>query len=88
MMQVRVQSFLSGNSIDPAAGACIEVSGSESLQAIDREAVWRWLETLPSTFLLDQEQLTGSIFEGFGTLLQAVSEQARLDSTAQVRVLR
>ena len=87
-MQVRVRSFLSGNRIDPAAGACIEVSGTETLRAIDREAVWRWLETLPSTFLLDQEQLTGSIFEGFGTLLQAVSEQARLDSTAQVRVLR
>jgi len=88
MMQVRVRPFLSGNSIDSAAGACIEVSGSEPLRATDPEAVGRWLDTLPSTFLLDQEQLAGSVVEGFGTLLQAISEQARLDSTAQVRALR
>lgn len=88
MMQVRVRPFLSGNSIDSAAGACIEVSGSEPLRATDPEAVGRWLDTLPSTFLLDQEQLAGSVVVGFGTLLQAISEQARLDSTAQVRALR
>lgn len=39
MMQVRVRPCLSGNSIDSAAGACIEVSGSEPLRAIDPEAV-------------------------------------------------
>lgn len=87
-MQIRVRPFLSGNRMDAAAGACVELSVAEAPPPLEPEAIWSWLQTLPSTFQIAFTTLNGTLHEVYSALLQALSEQARLEDQNEVRVLR